>query len=453
MGKDTMTGTERIAGFFDAGTFAELGAYRKRADGTPVGVVCGYGAVNGRLVYAFAQDSDCRKGAFDALQAEKIASLYTLAIGNGAPVIALFDSAGAYVADGSTALAAYGTLLAQVSRASGVIPQIAVIGGTCVGMSATAAAMCDFAVTIRDRSRLSVNAPFLVGKEIGTAEYTAGTGLSSVCAADEAEAVAAVRRLIGLLPANAGEGTVTETPSDDVNRSSALGGSVRETVASVTDAESFLEIGAGYADAMMTGFGQVGGVTCGIVANDPETDDGAITAAGARKAAKFIRFCDCFGIPVLTFVDSTGVAISPVEESDPLAAALGRLAMTYASAETAKVTVILGKAHGAAFTLMGSRALGADTVYALPEAQISVMAPEAAVAFLWNDRISETVSRASLVDEWTRTVASAEAAARDGSIDDVIAPDELRRRICAAVYMLADKDPGGVRRRHCDLPL
>lgn len=453
MGKEKTVGTERIEGFFDPGTFVELGAYRARPDGGPVGAVCGYGSVDGKLVYAFVQDSDRKKGALDAAGAEKIAALYAQAIGNGAPVIAVFDSAGTYVTDGASALSAYGKLLAQISRASGVVPQIAVIGGTCVGMSAAAAAMCDLIVTVKGVSRLSVNAPFLAGKEIGTVESAAETGLSSICAADEADAFGTVRRLIGMLPANAEEGTVSVEPSDDVNRASAVGGAIRDTIRAVADAGSFLELGAEYAPAMITGLAQVGGVSCGVVANDPAVGGGALTAAGAGKAAKFIRFCDCFRIPVLTFVDSVGVAVDAAQETDRLAAALGQLAMAYAAANTAKITTVVGKAYGAAFSLMGSRTLGADTVYALPDAQISVMAPEAAVAFLWNDQISETVSRSDLVEKWIRTEAEPEAAARDGSVDDVIDPAELRQRICAALYMLAKKEPNGILRRHSDLPI
>ena len=448
MMKETTVGADRIAALFDPGTFAEIGAYRRRADGEPVGAVCGYGAVNGKLVYAFAQDSDRKKGAFDALQAEKIAGLYDLACKNGAPVVGIFDSAGAYVTDGSSALAAYGKLLGSISRASGAVPQIAVIGGVCAGMAATAAAMFDLVVTVKEQSQLFVNAPFLVGKEVGTAEYAREKGLSSVTAASEEEAVATVRALIDLLPANAEDGVVAENCADDVNRTVAVGANADETVANVADAGTVIAIGEGYADEMRTYLAKFGGVACGVVANN-----GPLTADGAKKAARLVGFCDAFGMPVVTLTDSEGVAATAAEEGAPLAAALGKLAMAYASATTAKITIVTGKAYGAAFTLMGSRALGADTVYALPTAEISTMAPESAVAFLWNDRVSETVSRADLVAEWKEKCAAPEAAAAEGSVDDVIDPAELRQRICAAVYMLLAKNDGDPARRHCNLPL
>lgn len=454
MEKDSTVGMKKIVALFDSGTFAETGAYRKRADGNKTGVICGYGAINGKLVYAFSQDSDRQKGAFDAIQAQKIESLYEMAIKNGAPVIGLFDSMGAFVGDGASAMSAYGTLLRQVSRASGVIPQIAVITGICSGLSATAAAMFDLTVTIREVSGLFVNAPFLVGKEVGSTDYAAAKGLSTVTASDETDAIEKVRALIGLLPANCEEGAVAEESTDDANRTVAVEGlDTKALIETVSDAGSFLETGDAYAGEMVTGFARFGGVSCGIVANNAAVKDGVLTAEAAKKAAKLIGFCDSFGLPVVTLTDSAGVAVSSAEEGTPLAAQLGKLAMAYATADTAKITVEVGKAYGASFTLMGSKALGADVVYALPDATVSVMAPEAAVAFLWNDRVMETVSRADLTEEWKRTRASAEAAAADGSIDDVIEPSELRQRICAAVYMLLMKCPCDPARRHCNFPL
>ena len=448
MKKNTTAGSRNVAALFDAGTFVELGAYRKRAGGEMTGAVCGYGAVNGKLVYAFSQDSDRQKGAFDALQAEKIADLYALALKNGAPVIGIFDSAGAYVTDGASALSAYGKLLAAISRASGAVPQIALIGGTCAGLAATAAAMFDLTVLVEGKSQLFVNAPFLIGKEAGNADFARKNGLSSVTVTNEDEAFATLRRLIDLLPANAEEGVAVADCGDDANRAVAACDPF-----ALADAGSLLEVGEGYANEMRTYLAKFGGVPCGIVANDPAEGEGAITAEGAKKAAHFIGFCDSFGLPVVTLTNSVGVAVSSAEEGSPLAAALGKLAMTYANATTAKITAVVGKAYGAAFALMGSKTLGADVVYALPTALISTMAPDAAVAFLWNGKITETVSRADLVEKWKAECASPEAAAADGSIDDVIDPAELRQRICAAVYMLLEKNGGSPDRLHCNLPL
>ena len=453
MEKGTTVGCAKIAALFDPGTFVETGAYMKRGDDL-TGVVCGYGAVNGKLVYAFAQDSDRKKGAIDALQAEKIAKLYGMAQKNGAPVVGMFDSAGAVVADGASVLSAYGKLLKVVSDASGVIPQIAIINGVCAGMAATVAAMFDVVVTIKDQSELYVNAPFLAGKEIGTPDYTAQSGLASINAENEEDALARAVQLVSILPSNCDEGVVVEDIFDDINRTVAIEGLTgKELVETLADAQTFVALGEAYANEMITGIATFGGATCGIVANDASVNGGVITCEGAKKAAKLISFCDSFSIPVVTLIDSVGVATDAESEGAPLAAQLGKLAMAYATAETAKISVVCGKAYGAAFTLMGSKALGADMVYALPTSEISVMAPASAVAFLWNDQITEKVTRADLVEKWTKECASPEAAAADGSIDDVVAASELRQRICAAVYMLMMKNSGTPLRKHCNLPL
>ena len=454
MERGTTVGSEKIAALFDAGTFVETGAFMKRDGGELTGVVCGYGAIGGKLVYAFSQDSDRKKGAFDAVQADKIAMLYGMAMKNGAPVVGVFDSAGAVICDGASAMAAYGKLLKAVSDASGVIPQIAVIGGVCSGMAATVAAMFDLTVTVKDQSQLFVNAPFIVGKEVGTSKAAVQNGLASVEVESDAAANALVAKLIAMLPANNAEGVIAEEITDDVNRTVAVDGLCgKELIGAIADAQDFVEIGAGYATEMLTGLSTFGGVTCGIVANNASENHGVITVDGAKKAAKLISFCDSFSIPVVTLTDSTGVECSKDAENAPLAAQLGKLAMAYASADTAKITVVTGKAYGAAFTLMGSKALGADMVYALPSAEISVMDPASAVAFLWNDRITEDTTRADLESEWKEKHASAQAAACDGSIDDVIDAAELRQRICAAVYMLLMKHEGTPARKHCNLPL
>ena len=453
MEKGTTVGCAKIAALFDAGTFVETGAFMKRGDDL-TGVVCGYGAVNGKLVYAFAQDSDRKKGAIDALQAEKIAMLYSMAQKNGAPVVGMFDSVGATVADGASVLSAYGKLLKVVSDASGIIPQIAIINGVCAGMAATVAAMFDVVVTIKGQSELYVNAPFLAGKEIGTTDYTAVNGLATIAAENEGEAVAKAIQLVSMLPSNCEEGVAIEEITDDINRTVTVDGlNGKDLVEVLCDAGSFLSLGEAYATEMVTGLASFGGVTCGVVANDAAVNGGVITCDGAKKAAKLVSFCDSFSIPVITLVDSIGVATGAEAEGAPLAAQLGKLAMAYATADTAKIGVVCGKAYGAAFTLMGSKALGADMVYALPTAEISVMAPESAVAFLWNDKITADTSRSDLVAKWTEECASPEAAAADGSIDDVVASVELRQRICAAVYMLMMKNAGAPARKHCNLPL
>ncbi|MBO7177259.1 MAG: hypothetical protein J6W14_07765 [Clostridia bacterium] len=456
MERNKTTCVERILSVLDPESFVEIGAYvGKGADGSDLtGVVCGYGAVDGRLVYIFSQDPDRRLGAMDIRHATKIERLYQMALSNGAPVIGIFDSAGAPVEDGAEALDAYGRVMRCVTRASGVVPQIAYVAGVCAGMSATIAAMFDFTVMIDGKSRYYITSPFILGGEIGSATAAAESGVASLLAEDEKGASAQVRGLLSMIPSNNADGTETVQSRDDLNR--ALSDDVadaRKLIAAIADDGKFLSLQDAYGKEMIVGFASIGYYVCGIVANDGQIEQGAISPDGARKAARFISFCDCFDIPVLTLIDSVGVLATASAERDPAASALARLAQSYATSRNAKVTVITGKAYGAALTLMGSHAVGADTVLAVENACIGTMSPESAVAFLWNDRITPEVSRESLESKWKEEYASPQAAAGCGVVDDIVPACELRARICAAFYMLARKSTLAIDRRHPNLPL
>ena len=440
----------RLESIFDSGTFVELGAYTKRADSQDEleSVVCGYGAVDGRLAFAFVQDSGRTKGAFGERHAKKIASLYSLAVKNGAPIIGVFDSAGAVVYDGAAALAAYGKLMKNISDASGIVPQIAVIDGVCGGSSAVAASMFDFVVTVKDKSKFFVNAPFVVGE----AEKAAAQGLSAYEAENEECAFAFVRELLAMLPQNNAEASFTDS-SDTPNRQvSAFGTeSADELVATLADDGKFTKLYAEYTDKAILGFASFGGVVTGVICSN-SAEKGILDISLARAAAKLISFCDSFGIPVLTLVDSEGLDTSLEAENSAYASELARLAYAYTTSESAKVTVVIGKAYGAAFTLLGSKSVGADMALALPTACISVLSPEASVAFVWNNKIGEQ-SREDLEAEWKEKCASAAEACDAGEIDDIVEPAELRQRICAALNMLAAKAEGAPSRKHAVLPL
>ncbi|MBO7250075.1 MAG: hypothetical protein J6V42_02245, partial [Clostridia bacterium] len=431
-------------------TFVELGAYTKRTQSEDEyeSVVCGYGAVSGKLVFAFAQDSGRTKGAFGERHAKKIAGMYDLAIKNGAPVVGMFDSAGAVVYDGAAALAAYGRFMKCISNASGIIPQIALVNGVCGGSSAVAASMFDFAVTIKDKSKLYVNSPFVVGEAFDAS----ATGLSAAECDSEAAAYAFVRELVAALPQNNAEGVVSAEAFDDINRAVSFdaGTSAAELVAQIADNGKYVRVYEKYAKNLFAGFASFGGVTAAVVASDAE---GTLDISAARVAAKMLSFCDSFGIPVVTLVDSCGLDASADAEGAAYASELSRLAMAYTSSECAKVTVVIGKAYGAAFTLLGSKAVGADLAYALPEACISVLSPEASVAFVWNDKVGAEKSRAEVEAEWREKCASAQDAADCGEIDDVIEASDLRKRICAALFMLAYKAEGTPSRKHTVMPL
>ena len=438
---------EKLVSLFDAGTFVELSAYTKRKDGKSEGVCCGYGAICGKLSFAFAQDGECVGGAFGDKQARKIGSLYSLAVKNGAPVIGVFDSKGVSVYDGAEALGAYGRLMKDISSASGVIPQIAIIDGVCGGASAVAAAMFDFVITVKDKSKFFVKAPFVTG--IATDNKKAGH--SAYEAEGEADAYAFAKELVAMLPSNNADAICGEF-SDDLNR--AVGGNTADTealIAEISDGGRFVRLFKDYSEKMIFGFATFGGILTGVVASASGTD-GAIDVKSARATAKLIGFCDSFSIPVLTLVDSIGAEVSAEAEASSYAEELAKVAFAYSSTDNAKVTVVTGKAYGAAFSLLGSKAVGADMVYALPDAEISVLSAEASVAFVWNDKVGEK-SREELEAEWKKSVASADRAAENGEIDDVIDPAELRQRICAALSMLSVKAEGAPSRRHVNMPL
>lgn len=433
MEKQNTKGRERMLSLFDAGTFVEMGAYiRRRGDKENEAydaVITGYGSVGGKPAFAFVQDSDKNAGALDSVGAEKISRLYEQAVKSGAPVIGVFDGAGAVVYDGASALAAYGKVMKCVSDASGIIPQIAYVSGVCLGMAATVAAMFDVTVAVKNLSELYVSAP--------SGDLDA-SGMAAVSAETEADAVATVRMLVDLLPGN-NKDVASVEPTDDINRS-VIGANGDVCPAYFADNMIVTNLYGGYAEEMTTALARMGGETVGLISLN-----GKLTAKGARKAARLVSFCDSFSLPVVTLVDSEGV--DTAADAD-LAPALGKLAKAYITATTAKVTAVIGKAYGASFTLMGSRALGADLALATPKSVISVMDPEAAVAFVWNDKITSDKSRAEVEAEWKETYASATIAAESGDVDDIVPEEELRARIISALYLLAEKADGMPDRKH-----
>lgn len=453
-GSDAMA---RLYSLFDADTFVELGAYTKRrfaelnADGSEEfeGVICGYGAVAGQPVFAFAQDSARMKGAFDATHAKKICDLYELAIKNGAPVVGIFDCAGADIFEGAAALAGYGKLMQAISAASGLIPQIAWISGNCIGTFAAIAAMFD--VTVQEKgANLYVSSPALTGKEADVSSAL------TACVADGREAAAAyVRHALSFLPQNNSEGTIVENAADDLNR--LLGGmdpdgDVRELLRAIADCGDLCEIGAGIAPEIVTALTKIGGVRCGVLATSYAENNGRLTAMGARRAARFVALCDAFALPLVTLVNSEGFALCADDENAPFAADIAKLATAYAKAENAKVTVVLRHGIGGAFTVLGSKSIGADVAYALDAAEIGAMNAASAVAFAKNNEITTELTREELEEEWKAKLSSPVAAASLGEIDDIIDMPELRQRIASALLLLAVKGCLPTR-RHSVLPL
>ena len=469
---EASTAKERVKSLFDEGTFAEIGTYAHStaaelggSEGELEGVICGYGAIDGRLVFAFAQDYSRMKGALGAMHAKKICSLYELAIRNGAPVIGILDSAGAFVLEGVEALAGYGKVMRSVAKASGVIPQIALIAGPCGGAMAAVAQMFDIVVATKSSS-LYVNPPFIINNldksaKAGSPETAAANGLVATVCDDDAAAIAYVRRLLTYIPQNSADGTVYALTNDEINRLtpdvadivSNDGYSMTDVVSAISDDAAFFELYAAYAPELVCGFITLNGMVVGVVGNQPSTNSGKLTPAAADKAAKFISFCDCFAVPLLTLVDTEGYEVSAEAEKADYSKALARLAGTYSSSENAKVTVILGRAYGAAYTLMGSKSIGADIALAADCAKISAMPTASAVAFAWGDKVDDNAKRSELEAEWNAVMASPVAAAKAGEIDDIISLDELRQRVSASFEMLSAKNSLDLKKRHANLPL
>ena len=449
---------QRLNALFDEGTFLETGRFVKRST-TPAdekagsefeSVVTGYGAIEGRLVFAYAQDPSRMKGAMSEAQAKKIVALYDAAMKAGAPVVAIIDSIGAKVEEGVAVLAGYGKIMKSVSAASGVIPQIAVVCGTCNGSMATIASMCDISIATKD-AKFYISSPFVLaangGKGMGTADKAAASGsISGVCA-DASEAIACAKSIINLLPSNNVEGCAYTETTDTMNRTVSAA-----SLEEIADAGSVVELSAANAPEMKTALGSVGGMTVGFVAAS-----GKLSPFGARKIAKFVAFCDSFSLPVVTLVDSEGTVIGAEEENVPFSAKLAQLAAVYASSTNAKVTVITGKAIGAAFTLLGSKALGADVVLATENATIGAMPTEAAVEFLYGKTIRTSLNsaeeKANCTALYENDIASPVNAARNGDIDDVIPTEEIRIRIAAALEMLSAKATADPYKKHGNLPL
>ncbi len=421
-----------IAALFDADTFVETAAYTKRSfndyvsvdkDAEFEGVITGYGAINGKLVFAFAQDETRMKGAIDANHAKKIAALYDLALKKGAPVIGVFASSGAFVEEGVTALAAYGRLLKTVTDASDEISQIAYIIGTCTGTAAALASSFDFTVA-SDKATFYVANPELGGKQCESDAFCFRGAENACCDY--------IRNLIGFLPD--GDMDYVENATDDLNRrldGVTVSGDAHDLISAIADNGVYTELFADYGTSAVVALTTVAGVKCGVVANSYAVNEGRISKDAAYKMVDFLRICDCYSLPVVTLTDSNGL------DADISVDAVKALAYGYTQLDVPQVTVICGHAIGAAFTLMGSKSLGAELTYTLENAEIGVLPADASVAFAWNDDITTDVTREELEAKWRASVSTAAAAAATGEVDDIIPVSELRARIASALLMLS----------------
>lgn len=428
-----LTARARMDVIFDEGTFAEVGAFI--GDGEEFcPVVTGYGAVDGMLVFAFSQDYSRLHGAMGKAHAKKIYKIIDMAIEANAPVIGVFDSAGAKIDEGSDALNACGEVISSLAFSKGMIPTVAVVAGPCGGAGAVAASLCDVIIVAEKTGSLyMVPSSMLEDKTLGKPEKLAETGVSAITAEDDTSACLAARAICRYF-------TPEMITSDDGNR--AFDASVFENpkydvhsvIGSLFDAGSFTELFAKRAPQMTVGLASMNGRVCGVIANNPSFKDGKMCPGACEKAVKLIKLCRTIDVPVVTLVDGVGVGTTDKIEIGGVAGKLAELAMAY-SASARKVTVITGEAYGTAYSVLGSKALGADFVLALDRAKISPMNPVSAVEFLGE------VYDESKVDEiaakWADENASPLEAAKKGYVDDIIEASELRARVASALEMFA----------------
>ena len=459
--KLSLSASDRINTLLDDASFVEVGAYvTARAtdfnmpeNDTPKdGVITGYGVINGKLVYVYSQDATVLGGAIGEMHAKKIAKIYDMAMKVGAPVVGLIDCAGLRLQEAMDAMNAFGELYLKQTLASGVIPQITAIFGTCGGGVALIPTLTDFTFMTAEGSKLFVNSPNALDGNNATkldtasADYLSNnTSLVDGVCDDDMSVLTEIRTLIDILPSNNIDDEVADC-TDDLNRIipnlDGFAKNGRAVLQNIADNNVFFEVNKNFAKDMVVGFVKLNGATVGCVANQVEEGSDMLTADGASLATDFVNFCDAFNIPVITLVNTKGF-VATVDNEKLMADAAAKLTYAFANATVPKVTLVMGDAFGTAYTVMNSKAIGADMVYAWPNAKIGTMDPEMAVKIMYEKEIAAADDKVAAVAEYKKTYtelqSSAMAAAKRGYIDDIIEPDATRKRIIAALDMLYTK--------------
>ncbi len=481
--KGKLTARERLDVLLDEGSFEEFDmfvAHRATDFGMAEqkypgdGVVTGWGTINGRMVYVFSQDFTVLGGSLSETHAQKICKIMDMAVRNGAPVIGLNDSGGARIQEGVASLAGYAEVFQRNVLASGVVPQISVIMGPCAGGAVYSPAMTDFIFMVRDSSYMFVTGPDVVKtvtNEVVTAEELGGasthTRKSSVADAafdNDLDALLEVRRLVDLLPLNNRERPPERPVFDAPDRIETsldtlvpdnpnLPYDMRELIAKTADEGEFYEIQKDFAGNILTGFIRLDGSTVGVVANQPMVLAGCLDIDASRKAARFVRFCDAFEIPILTFVDVPGFLPGTGQEHGGVIKHGAKLLFAYGEATVPKVTVITRKAYGGAYDVMSSKHLRGDINYAWPTAEIAVMGAKGAVEILYRSELDAPDRIAARTEEYEARFANPFVAAEKGFIDEVIMPHSTRRRVTRAFAALRGKSLQNPWKKHDNIPL
>ena len=481
--KGKLTARERIAVLLDEGSFEEtdmfvehrsheFGMDAQRIPGD--GVVTGRGMIDGRLVYVFSQDFTVFGGSLSGAHAAKIVKLQKMALTTGAPIIGLFDAGGARIQEWVEALAGYADIFLQNTLASGVIPQISVIMGPCAGGDVYSPALTDFIFMVKDTSYMYVTGPDVVKtvtnelvshEDLGGARvHAAKSGVADGAFENDIEALCEVRRLVGFLPLSNREKPPVRESFDEADRDEPSLDSlvpsnpnkpydIKELILKVVDEADFFEISPDYAKNIVIGFGRLDGQPVGVVANQPLALAGVLDIDSSRKAARFVRFCDAFEIPLITFVDVPGFMPGTKQEQGGLIRHGAKLLFAYAEATVPKLTVITRKAYGGAYDVMSSKHLRGDVNYAWPSAEIAVMGAKGAVEIIFRKEAGDPEALAAREAEYKDRFANPFVAAKLGYIDDVIMPHGTRRRLIRALRTLKGKVQENPWKKHDNIPL
>jgi propionyl-CoA carboxylase beta chain len=481
--KGKLSARERIELLLDPGSFEEwdmfvehrctdFGMEQEHIPGD--GVVTGYGTLNGRLVFVFSQDFTVYGGSLSETHAEKICKIMDQAMKVGAPVIGLNDSGGARIQEGVASLGGYADVFQRNVMASGVIPQISMIMGPCAGGAVYSPAMTDFIFMVKDSSYMFVTGPDVVKTvthETVTAEqlggavtHTSKSGVADLAFENDVEALLMLRRFVNYLPANNREKppvwptddradrmdlSLDTLVPDDTNKPYDM----KELILKIADENEFFEIQPDYARNIVVGFIRMEGSTVGVVANQPMVLAGCLDIDSSKKAARFVRFCDAFNIPILTLVDVPGFMPGTTQEYGGIIKHGAKLLYAYAEATVPKITLITRKAYGGAYDVMSSKHLRGDVNFAWPSAEIAVMGPKGAVEIIFRKDIGDADKIAARTEEYRQKFANPFIAGKRGFIDDVIMPHETRKRVCRSLAMLREKKLENPWRKHGNIPL
>jgi len=484
--KGKLTARERISILLDKGSFEEIGRFvmhRSKDFGLDKehylgdGVVTGYGKVNGRLVYVFAQDFTVFGGSLSETHAEKICKLMDLAMKNGAPLIGLNDSGGARIQEGVLSLAGYADIFYKNTLASGVIPQISAVMGPCAGGAVYSPAITDFILMVENTSYMFVTGPNVVktvtheevtSEELGGAmTHATKSGVTHFVSANEVECLQAIKKLLSYMPQNCEDDAprYPYTPADELRptlntlipENANQPYDMREVITELSDPDSFFEVHENFAENIVVGFSRIAGRSIGIVANQPAVLAGVLDIHASQKAARFVRFCDCFNIPLLVLEDVPGFLPGTDQEWNAIITNGAKLLYAFCEATVPRITVITRKAYGGAYDVMNSKHIGADMNFAWPSAEIAVMGASGAAEIIFKREIAQAENPAEKlkekVDDYTTKFANPYRAAHRGYIDEVIYPDQTRAKLIRAFEMLENKVDVLPKKKHGNIPL